>query len=113
VWIHSCGTFRPVLPDMIDLGMDVWETVQTHLPGNDPTELKREYGDHLAFFGAINTQSTLPYGTPDDVRAEVRERIRVLGRGGGYLCGADHTILADAPIENVLAMLDEARNFRP
>jgi uroporphyrinogen decarboxylase len=109
VWIHSCGTFRPVLPDMIDMGMDIWETVQVHLPGNDPQELKREFGDHLTFFGAINSQRTLPYGTPDDVRAEVKERIRVLGKRGGYICGPDHTLLADVPIENVLAMMDEAR----
>jgi len=112
VWIHECGTFRPVLPDMIDIGMEVWETVQAHLPGNEPEVLKREYGDHLAFYGAINTQSTLPVGTPKEVRAEVRERIRVLGTGGGYICGSDHSIMADVPIENVLAMLDEARAFR-
>jgi len=113
VWIHSCGTFRPVLPDMIEMGMDVWETVQVHLPGNDPETLKREYGRDLTFFGAINSQQTLPHGTPEQVRAEVRERIRVLGRGGGYICGPDHTVMADVPIENMLALLDEARHFRP
>lgn len=112
VWVHSCGTFRPVLPDMIEMGMDVWETVQAHLPGNEPSVLKREYGRDLAFFGAISSQHTLPYGTPEAVRAEVRERIRVLGQGGGYICGPDHTVMADIPIENVLAMLDEARAFR-
>ena len=112
VWFHSCGTFRPVLPDLVDIGMDVWETVQVHLPGNDPEVLKREYGQDIAFFGAVNTQHTLPYGTHDDVRAEVCERIRVLGEGGGYICGGDHTILPDVPIENVLAMIDEARKFR-
>ena len=112
VWIHECGTFRPVIADMIDIGMDVWETVQVHLPGNEPEVLKREYGQDLAFYGAISTQHTLPFGTPEDVRAEVRERIRVLGRGGGYICGSDHSIMADVPIENVLAMLDEARKFR-
>jgi uroporphyrinogen decarboxylase len=112
VWIHSCGTFRPVLPDMIEMGMDVWETVQVHLPGNEPEVLKREYGRDLTFFGAISSQHTLPYGTPEAVRAEVRERIRVLGRGGGYICGPDHTVMADVPIENVLAMLEEARAFR-
>ena len=112
VWFHSCGTFRPVLPDLVDLGIDVWETVQAHLPGNEPADLKREFGRDLAFYGAINSQSTLPFGTPAAVRAEVRERISVLGRGGGYLCGSDHSILPDVPVENVLAMLDEARKFR-
>lgn len=112
VWVHECGTFRPVLPDMIDIGMDVWETVQVHLPGNEPEVLKREYGRDLAFYGAISTQSTLPSGTEEDVRAEVRERVRVLGKGGGYICGSDHSIMADVPVENVMAMLDEARRFR-
>ena len=113
VWVHECGTFRPVISDMIDMGMDVWETVQVHLPGNEPATLKREYGQHLAFYGAVSTQRTLPFGTPEDVRAEVRERIRVLGKGGGYICGSDHSIIADVPIENVLAMVDEARKFNP
>jgi uroporphyrinogen decarboxylase len=113
VWFHCCGTFRPVLPDLVDMGIDVWETVQVHLPGNDPQELKREYGRDIAFFGAVSTQQTLPYGTPEDVRAEVRERIRVLGEGGGYICAGDHTILPDVPIENVLAMIDEARSYQP
>jgi len=109
VWFHSCGTFRPVLSDLIDIGMDIWETVQVHLPGNEPEQLKREYGQDIAFYGAINSQHTLPFGTPEDVRVEVRERMRVLGRGGGYICGPDHSVLPDVPIENVLAMLDEAR----
>ncbi len=113
VWFHSCGTFRPVLPDLIDIGMDVWETVQVHLPGNEPEILKREYGRDITFFGAINSQHTLPFGSPEDVRAEVRERVRVLGKGGGYICGSDHTILPDVPIENVLAMLDEAKTCAP
>jgi len=64
VWFHSCGTFRPVLPDLIECGMDVWETVQVHLKGNEPEVLKREYGRDLAFYGAISTQQTLPHGTP-------------------------------------------------
>ncbi|MFC2016867.1 uroporphyrinogen decarboxylase family protein [Chloroflexota bacterium] len=113
IWFHSCGTFRPVLPDLIDIGMDVWETVQVHLPGNEPEVLKREYGKDITFFGAINSQHTLPFGTTEDVRAEVRERIRVLGKGGGYICGPDHTVLPDVPVDNVLAMLDEARKFSP
>jgi uroporphyrinogen decarboxylase len=108
VWFHSCGTFRPVLPDLIDIGMDVWETAQVHLPGNEPEVLKREYGQHIAFFGAIDTQQTLPFGTPEEVRALVRERIRVLGKDGGYICGPDHNILPDVPMDNVFAMLDEA-----
>jgi uroporphyrinogen decarboxylase len=112
VWFHSCGTFREVLPDLIDIGMDIWETVQVHLPGNDPKELKREYGKDITFYGGINSQNTLPYGSPEQVRAEVRERIEVLGKGGGYFCSSDHTIMPDVPFENVIALIDEAKNFR-
>ena len=113
VWFHCCATFRPVLPDLIDIGMDVWEPLQAHLPGNEPEVLKKEYGKDIAFYGGINSQHTLPYGTPNDVRAEVRERVRVLGKGGGYICGPDHFVLPDVPIENVLALIDEARKFSP
>lgn len=109
IWFHSCGTFRPVLPDLVDMGMDVWETVQAHLEGNDPAELKREFGKHITFFGAINCQQTLSFGSPDDVRREVRERIRVLGRNGGYICGPDHSIQRNMPAENLFALYDEAR----
>ena len=113
VWFHSCGTFRPVFPDLIEIGMDIWETAQVHLPGNEPEALKREFGRDITFYGGINTQTTLPHGTPEQVRAEVRDRVRVLGKGGGYICSSDHAILPDVPFENVLAMIDEARKTRP
>ena len=111
VWFHSCGTFRPVMPDLIDIGMDVWETVQAHLPGNDPEELKKEFGAHITFFGAINCQKTLPFGTTEDVRREVRERSRILGRDGGFICGPDHSIQANMPAENIIALYDEIRKI--
>lgn len=111
VWFHSCGAFRPVLPDLIDCGMDVWETVQTHLDGNEPEGLKRDFGRDLSFYGGVSTQTTLPFASPEAVRSEVRERVRVLGENGGYICGPDHGIMPDVPIENVLAMIDEARRY--
>lgn len=109
VWFHSCGTFRPVMDDLIDAGMDVWETVQAHLPGNEPAELKREYGAHITFYGGINSQETLPFGTTEDVRREVRERFKVFGKGGGYICGVDHSIQRNIPAENIVALYDEAK----
>jgi uroporphyrinogen decarboxylase len=112
VWFHSCGTIEPVIGDLIDIGMDVWETVQAHLQGNEPKYIKREYGKNITFFGAINTQQTLPFGKPEEVRREVRERIRILGEGGGYICGPDHHIKPNFPIENVIAMIDEIKSFR-
>ncbi|MEN8227717.1 MAG: uroporphyrinogen decarboxylase family protein [Bacteroidota bacterium] len=111
VWMHSCGSFHPVMGDLIDAGLQVWETVQIQATGNEPERIKKEYGSHITFYGAISTQNTLPYGTEEDVRKEVRERISVLGRSGGYICGADHGIMPDVPLKNVLAMFDEARKY--
>ncbi len=112
VWMHSCGSFRPVMGDLIDIGLDVWETVQLSAKGNEPDELKRTYGKHITFAGGISTQTTLPFGSTEDVRREVRQQIRVLGTDGGYICAADHGIMPDVPIDNVVAMCDEARKFR-
>jgi uroporphyrinogen decarboxylase len=110
-WIHSCGSFVDVLPDLIDIGMDVWETSQFHLEANDPHRLKREFGASMTFYGGISTQTTLPRGSPDSVRREVRDRIDVLARGGGYICGPDHLLRGEVPMENTLAMLDEAKRY--
>lgn len=109
VWFHSCGSFAPVLGELVDGGMDVWETVQAHLDGNDPAGLKKNYGKHLTFFGAVNCQQTLPFGTPEDVRKEVRERFRILGEGGGYIAGPDHSIQKNMPLKNIEALFDEIR----
>ena len=109
VWFHSCGTFAPVIGELVDGGLDVWETVQAHLVDNEPEKLKENYGDHITFFGAINCQQTLPYGTPEDVRKEVRKRFKVLGKNGGYIVGPDHSIQKNMPWENIEALYDEAR----
>ena len=110
VWFHSCGALRPVVAELVDAGMDVWESVQFHLEGNDPAELKREFGKHVTFFGGISTQGVLPFGTPEDVRKQVRERIRLLSSGGGYICGPDHSVQKNIPPENLWALFDEAKN---
>jgi uroporphyrinogen decarboxylase len=112
-WFHCCGAMREIIPDLIEVGVQVLEPCQVHLPGMEPEGLKRDFGRDLTFFGAINTQRTLPRGTPQEVKAEVRERIRVLGRGGGYILSSDHTVLADVPAENVLAMFEAAGSYVP
>jgi len=112
VWFHSCGSFAPVIGELIDGGMDVWETVQAHLDGNDPVELKNNYGKYITFFGAINCQKTLPFGSPEDVRKEVRARFKVLGKGGGYIAGPDHSIQKNMPLANIEALFDEAKKCR-
>ena len=112
IWFHSCGNITDVLPDLIDIGMDVWETVQLHTLPIPPEVLKREYGRDVAFFGGINTQK-LPFATPDEVRREVRRKIEILGEGGGYICGPDHTLNLDVPAENAVALYEAIGSFLP
>ena len=109
--LHSCGAVREVLNDFVEIGLDILEPTQVHVAGMAATEIKREFGRHLTFFGAICTQRTLPHGTPADIRKEVHSRIEVLGVGGGYICSPDHCILDDVPLENVLALYDAAREY--
>lgn len=111
--MHMCGSVRAVLGDLIDAGLEVFEVVQVTAHGMDPVELKREFGNHVTFYGAINTQNTLPHGSTEDVRREVRDRVDVLGRGGRYILSSMHVLMDDVPVENVLAMYDEARTYRP
>lgn len=106
VMMHSCGDIAEILPELVDVGLDILEPTQAHLPGMQPERLARDFGAHLTFFGAISTQTTLPSGTPDDVRREVRERIRVLGDGGGYIVSPDHTVMDDVPAENAIALYE-------
>jgi len=111
VWFHSCGDITAVLGDLIDIGIDVWETVQLHTLPMPPRELKRRYGRQVAFFGGINTQR-LPFVTPQAVRAEVRDVCLAMGAGGGFICGPDHHIKPDVPPANTVALFDEATAFR-
>ncbi|MHB0857126.1 MAG: uroporphyrinogen decarboxylase family protein [Anaerolineae bacterium] len=111
VWFHSCGDITAVLPDLLDIGIEVWETVQLHTLPLSAQQLKAEYGRHLTFFGGINTQR-LPFATPTEVRAETLRCIEMLGRDGGYICGPDHHVKPDVPPRNALALFDTARSFR-
>jgi uroporphyrinogen decarboxylase len=111
-FMHSCGQMTEVLPDLIDIGLDVWQTVQTHLPGQDAALIKAEFGEHLAFVGAIDTTNVLGFATPAEVRAHVRDQIRALGAGGGYVCAPDHTVMEEVPSENVAALYDTIAEFR-
>ncbi len=111
IWFHSCGDITAVLPDLIEIGMDVWETVQLQTLPITPAELKRRYGRDVAFFGGVNTQS-LPFANPGAVADEVRRSIEALAEGGGYICGPDHHIKPDVPAANVLALFETARQFR-
>ena len=108
VMMHSCGSTRRLMPRFIEMGLDVLDAVQPEPAGMNPDEVKREFGDKLAFCGMISTQHTLPHGTEAECRAEARHRIDVIGKGGGYIFSPAHCIQPDTPIENVLAIYEEA-----
>jgi len=111
IWFHSCGNIFDILPDLIDIGVNVWETVQLHTLPISAKELKRGYGKDLIFFGGINTQS-LPYKTPEEVADEVQETIQILyADGEGYICGPDHHIKYDVSVENTLALFETAKRM--
>jgi hypothetical protein len=104
-FIHSCGAVRPFIPDFIDAGFDVLNPVQCSATGMDPRLLKREFGRQLVFWGGgVDTQKTLPFGTPDEVYREVRERIDIFGEGGGYVFNGIHNLQSNVPTENLLAL---------
>lgn len=96
---------------LLDIDMDVWETVQHHTLPIPAEQLKREYGNHLTFFGGINTQR-LPLMTPDEVAEKVNRCIRVLGKKGGYFCGPDHRVKPDVSAKNALILFKTATEFR-
>lgn len=105
---HSCGAVVSLIEDLIELGADALNPVQVSAKGMDPVQLKRDFGDRIAFWGGIDTQHVLCRGSADDVRREVRDRLRVLAPGGGYVLCAVHNIQREVPPENVHAMYEEA-----
>ena len=105
---HSDGNVMDAVPGLIEMGVDVLQALQFSATGMDPVLLKAEYGDRLCFQGGISVQTTLPFGTVEDVRREVRDRIHVLGRNGGYILSPSHTIMPGTPPQNVVAMLETA-----
>ena len=107
---HSCGAIYPLIPDLIhEMSIDVLNPLQPRAKGIDIPRIKAEFGQQLAFHGAVDLQHTLPHGSPDEVRAEVRYLCDVLGRGGGYILSAAHYIQNDVPTENILALFKTPR----
>jgi len=109
--MHSDGAVAPLLPDLIEIGLEVFNPVQPNVPGHDPQELKDRFGDQLSFFGAIDQQHLLPNGTPEEIRADVKAKIRALGAGGGYMIAPVHIVQADTPPENVKAFIAAAKEL--
>jgi uroporphyrinogen decarboxylase len=110
---HTDGAVMDAVPGLIDMGIDVLQALQFSARGMDPGVLKREYGDRLCFEGGVSVQTTLPFGSPQDVQREVEDLIRVLGTGGGYILGPSHAIQAGTPPENIVALFDTAACYYP
>ena len=109
---HSCGAVEPLLDNLIRAGFDIINPVQCSATGMDPQHLKEKYGKDLVFWGGgVDTQKTLPFGTPDQVREEVKSRIDVFSKGGGFIFNAIHNIQADTPVENVAAMIEVIKTY--
>ncbi len=111
--LHCCGAVRPLLPDMIDAGLDAINPVQVSCNGMEAAGLKRDFGRDLTFWGGgCDTQQILPYATPEEVRAHVREQIAALAPGGGFIFQQVHNVQANVPTENLLAMFETAAQWR-
>ena len=104
VMIHCCGKVDELFGDLIECGLDIFNPFQPEVM--DVFEMKRRYGEHLCFYGGISTQRTLPYGTVDQVKGEVKRLIDVVGENGGYIVSPAHDIPADAKSENIAAMIE-------
>lgn len=104
---HSCGAIRRLIPELIELGVDVLDPIQPVGADMAPERLKAEFGDRLCFHGGIDMQRLLPHGTPEQIRAEVRRYCDVLGRDGGYILGPAHLFQPDVPPENILAVYQD------
>jgi uroporphyrinogen decarboxylase len=105
---HSCGSVAALIPTFIDMGLRILEPVQVGAAGMDPAELAKKYGGRLCFHGSIDTQGTLPFGTPEDVRREVRLRVETFKPFGGFTIAPSQHLLEDIPIANIVAMYEEA-----
>lgn len=108
---HSDGVVAPVLDELIEIGMEVFNPVQPNVPGHDAAELKSKFGDRVAFWGAIDQQHLLPNGTPEQIAADVAEKIKILGAGGGYMCSPAHIMQADVPVANVEAFIAAVKKY--
>lgn len=109
---HSCGAVENFMSHFIEAGIDIINPVQCSASGMDPQTLKDRYGDELVFWGGgVDTQHVLPFGTPDEVHAQVLERCEIFSQGGGFVFDAIHNVQAQTPVENIVAMIDAVKDF--
>ena len=113
VFLHSCGSIYPLIPDLIEAGVDILNPVQTSAADMEPEKLKSEFGDQITFWGGgCDTQQVLPNATPTEIRQHVTKRINILAPGGGFVFNPIHNIQANIPPENIVALFDAARKYR-
>lgn len=108
---HSCGAIKPLIPDFIELGLDILNPIQPLASGMDPQELKNRFGNDLIFFGGICVQEILPNGTTQEVKNEVIRRADILGKNGGYIIAPAHNIQEDTPVENILTLFETVKSL--
>jgi uroporphyrinogen decarboxylase len=111
LFLHSCGSIVKLIPDLIELGVDIINPVQVSAKDMDTRRLKKDFGDNLTFWGGIDTHRVLPFGSPEDVEEEVRRRISDLAPGGGFVLTAVHNIQAGVPAENICRMYEAAQKY--
>lgn len=112
LFFHSCGSVRPLLPDFIEIGVDILNPVHVRATGMEPAGLKADFGKEIVFWGGgVDTQDVLPHGTPQEVKEDVRRNIEALAHGGGFVFNTVHNIQADVPPENILAMWEAVREY--
>jgi uroporphyrinogen-III decarboxylase len=112
-FMHSCGSVTPLVEHFIEAGVDILNPVQCSAADMDPRELKKRFGGRIVFWGAgVNTQHTLAFGTADDVREEVKQRLEIFGEGGGFVFNPIHNVQANTPVENVVAMFETVKKCR-
>jgi uroporphyrinogen decarboxylase len=104
VTLHSCGKVQEILPDLVEIGLDVFNPFQPEVM--DIFAIKRQYQGRLAFWGGISIQRLLPFGTPEEVKREVKRIIEEIGKSGGYIAAPSHALPKDIPCENILAMME-------
>lgn len=106
---HSDGVIYDIIPELIEIGVDVLNPVQPECV--DPTALKAQYGDRLSFWGTIGTQTTMPFGMPEEVRENVRHMIETVGKGGGLLIAPTHLLEPEVPWENIEALIRAVKDY--
>ena len=108
---HCCGSIPEIIPDFIEIGLDILNPLQPRARGMDPESLVAQFGRDLVFFGGIDIQELLPKGTPDQIKEEVRRIYRILGRNGGYIVAPAHNIQPDTPLENIFALFEAVKEL--